>query len=378
MSAVPSPSPASLPTPRLQIDASPDTVLSPEQRAFNDHLARLATLRQSLTDWRQAIDAFHQRYAREYAPLLRTLRELHRGLVRFLDQRADGKGLSRADRATIEELIADLVPALLGDDAATDAELQAILQRHGAPSPADETTPAAEPAPTEDDEEDPDSPEAIVRRVEREMQARREAAEQAARSAQARRRSRQKAPPALKQAIETHEASQSLRAVYRQLASALHPDREPDAAERERKTALMQRVNAAYAREDLLSLLELQQEAEQLDLARVAQAGRSGGATPERLAHYNHVLERQVSELEREIADTEAAFRRDHGFGPRERLAPDTLNRALARLLRALQDEIDHLRAELPLLADDRQLKPWLKFQRRADQAGTAGSDDDA
>ena len=52
------------------------------------------------------------------------------------------------------------------------------------------------------------------------------------------------------------EASQSVRDVYRKLVSALHPDREADGAERERKTALMQRANQAYERNDLLELLD--------------------------------------------------------------------------------------------------------------------------
>ncbi len=43
-------------------------------------------------------------------------------------------------------------------------------------------------------------------------------------------------------AAREREASQSVRDVFRRLAGALHPDREPDAGERARKTALMQRV----------------------------------------------------------------------------------------------------------------------------------------
>ena len=50
--------------------------------------------------------------------------------------------------------------------------------------------------------------------------------------------------------------SQSIREVYRKLAGALHPDRESDPQERERKTALMQRVNQAYAKNNLLQLLD--------------------------------------------------------------------------------------------------------------------------
>lgn len=42
---------------------------------------------------------------------------------------------------------------------------------------------------------------------------------------------------------EEKQMSQSIREVYRKLASALHPDREPDPVERQRKTELMQRAN---------------------------------------------------------------------------------------------------------------------------------------
>jgi hypothetical protein len=371
VAAVPPSSSSSPLAPLPHIDV-PDALLSPAQREFNARIDRLEMLRQTLKAWQTAIEAFWQRHARDYRPPLAVLRGLHRDLVRLLDERSDDRGMSRADRATIAQLIAELVPALLGDGADSDAQLRAILQRHAAEvaQPADQEDAATTAQP----EEDPDSPESIVRRVEQEMQARRAAAEQAARAAQTRRRSRQKAPAPLKKAIEAHEASQSLRTVYRQLASALHPDRETDAAERTRKTALMQRANAAYAREDLLALLELQQEAEQLALA----ASKGTQLAPERLAHYNQLLARQEEELAQEIADTETAFRREAGIGSRERLAPDTLGRALARQVRALQQEIEHLHAELSALADDRELRQWLKFQRRAAQAGTGDADEDA
>lgn len=366
MSAVPA-SDSSPVVPLARIDA-PEAVLSPAQREFNAHIARLESLREVLRAWQASIEAYWQRHARDCAPVLALLRGQHRDLVVLLDARADERGLSRADRATIAELIAELVPALLGDGAHHDALLRAIAQRHAtAPVTPDESPPAAP-------DEDPDSPEAIVRRVEQDLQARQAAAEQAARAAQTRRRSRQKAPASLQQAIAAHDAGQSLRAVYRQLASALHPDREPDAAARTRKTALMQRANAAYAREDLLALLELQQEAEQWALA----AASGTPLPPERLAHFNSLLARQEEELAKEIAGTEAAFRREAGLGPRERLAPETLGRALARQIRGLQQETGHLRAELSSLADARALRQWLKFQRHAAQADTQAADDAA
>jgi hypothetical protein len=70
-------------------------------------------------------------------------------------------------------------------------------------------------------------------------------------------------------AVEADQLKQSVRDIFRKLTSQLHPDREPDAAERARKTALMQRVNVAYAANDLLALLELQLEVEQIDQAEL-------------------------------------------------------------------------------------------------------------
>jgi hypothetical protein len=59
--------------------------------------------------------------------------------------------------------------------------------------------------------------------------------------------------------------TKAVREIYRKLASELHPDRESDAAERARKTELMQKVNKAYEARDLLALLELQLRIEQID-----------------------------------------------------------------------------------------------------------------
>jgi hypothetical protein len=98
-------------------------------------------------------------------------------------------------------------------------------------------------------------------------------------------------------------ATLSVREIYRKLVSALHPDRETDTAERERKTVLMQRANQAYERSDLLELLALQIEIEQIDAEALA-------AMPEtRLAHYNQVLQEQIAALETQIEQRVAIFR---------------------------------------------------------------------
>lgn len=60
--------------------------------------------------------------------------------------------------------------------------------------------------------------------------------------------------------IGIRQVSKSVKESYRKLVSELHPDREFDEAEKERKTKLMQKVNAANLENDLSKLLRLEQE----------------------------------------------------------------------------------------------------------------------
>jgi hypothetical protein len=94
-----------------------------------------------------------------------------------------------------------------------------------------------------------------------------------------------------------NEVKQSLRELMRKLASALHPDREPEPKERERKTELMKRVNEAYERNDLLTLLSLQLEIEQIQTDDIAKF------SDERIKQYIRVLEDQLRTLRDEQAD---------------------------------------------------------------------------
>ena len=91
----------------------------------------------------------------------------------------------------------------------------------------------------DDDEFDLSNPEAMVERLA-------EKAQEQRRQAEERRPQRKKTAKQLaKETREQEEAasiSKSIQAVYRQLVAALHPDREPDPTERDRKTELMQNV----------------------------------------------------------------------------------------------------------------------------------------
>src|SRR6185436_10379393 len=96
-------------------------------------------------------------------------------------------------------------------------------------------------------------------------------------------------------------ARQALRDIYRKLASAVHPDRESDAARREEKNELMQRINQAYAANDLLSLFEIQIEIDQLDPEQIGNLGS------QRLRHYNRLLAEQLEQLRGKLRALEAS-----------------------------------------------------------------------
>ena len=111
-----------------------------------------------------------------------------------------------------------------------------------------------------------------------EQQARQQAYEAVRQDAQARAqqsaKGRQAEAAQQRQHAAAQQAGQSVRVIFRKLASALHPDREPDPAERQRKTLLMQQANPAYDRNDLLTLLSMQLDLEQIDAQHLAGARR--------------------------------------------------------------------------------------------------------
>ena len=75
----------------------------------------------------------------------------------------------------------------------------------------------------------------------------------------------------------------------------MHPDLEPDPAERERKSRVMQDITAAHTRGDLHALLQL--ELEWLDAA----GSDAARLSREKLRAYTELLKQQATELEAEV-----------------------------------------------------------------------------
>jgi hypothetical protein len=345
--------------------------LSPQQKKFNTHVQRIAAQRELLVAWDEAVAAYRTRHAAEYLPLAARHHALLSELAHLLDAQAGRKGLSKVDGATLSEIVAEMAAGLADStpDAAARDALKALYTRHsGADYDAAEAE--AQDAARAMAQEifgldlegvDLDSPEDLARRVEAQMRARQQQAEQARAAHQAARR--QKKPGARERQAqeETRQATQSVREIYRKLASSLHPDRESDPAERARKTALMQRVNQAYAANRLLDLLQLQLEAEQIAPDHIA------GLGDERLKHYNRILAEQLAGLQHEVQGVQHAFCMEFGLDPFRPYKPAKLMAGLRAQLQQLEGDLHRLRTELRVLRDDpAELKRWLKRERAA------------
>ncbi|MCG5079059.1 J domain-containing protein [Paraburkholderia tagetis] len=351
------------------VSIAPDhntSALSKAQKTFNSLIGKIGKRRKRLRDWETVKPAFQQQYVNELLPLEQKSFAFQIRMVHCLDRAYER--LTKAERRKVAPVILDLAGDLIDEDNDEGKELKAIYDKY---SPTSYDSQVAEEVDGMKfmfetvfgvdlgDDLDLSSPEDLLQRAEthfRQAQTERDAqnAERDARRAKRKKSSRQQAAEARAQEQQA-KINLSIREVYRKLASELHPDRETDAQERERKTRLMQRVNEAYQKNDLLQLLELQLELEHIDQHAL------NSMSEERLKHYNVVLKEQIRELDQEILHVESAFRYAYGIDPFEPVSPDTVLHNLAGDLKQLQLNIQTLEQDLVAFEDIKNLKLWLK-----------------
>ncbi|MCA8202498.1 J domain-containing protein [Burkholderia sp. AU33545] len=344
--------------------------LSKAQKTFNTLVKHIEKRRERLGAWEAVMPAFQKKFVDALLPLEQEATALRIRLIHLLDDTFLQKGLSKAEQRTLSDLIADMARDLL--NMSDDAALKIIYNRHAesgqvgnAAAGPEPTEPEREPQPQSQPADDLDSlsPDELAERMQAELDAQfeRDMAAHAAREAQ--RAKRKKAPKqsAAQARVEAEQAesSKSIREIYRKLASALHPDRETDPLEQQRKTVLMQRVNRAYEKGNLLQLLELQLEIEQIDRRAI------DGLSEARLTRYNGILEEQLRELDQEIQHVENDFRRTYGIASSNKVAPDTVLRMLARDIAGIQRSNQDLAVALREFEDPDQVRSWLKDMKR-------------
>ncbi len=354
--------------------------LGPEQKLFNQLLTKIETASASLAELNRLADAHRPDRVAKVTPLVKKNQFLDEKLVLFLASRLQyPKGLSKNQQENIAHIAVQVGQSVL-DSGFGSAELEAEVDRLCEEYLADdeEDFGPEDDAPQDlrglqdmisdmlgvdfEGAEGLDSPEAVMAAAMKKRQADYEAWSQAQ---EARRANRKKSNKEKLAEQEILDADSALRLIYRKLASALHPDREPDEIERIRKTQLMAQVNAANDNKDLLTLLRLQLEIEQIHPEAIA------AMADDKLRHYNRVLKEQFKTVQQEL--TQLMHRMRHEFNlSYGAINEKSLQSALRLDLLGLQQQADLRQSEFNYIQHDKNLKAWVKehFKRTRDSAG--------
>lgn len=337
--------------------------LSPAQQQFNKLLERIEKLKNQLTALQHMCDTHRPVYHQKMAPLRQQQQKLLREMVLWLDRRLQRKGLTAAQRSGAAMIVCELSRQLAMDG---DAEMQAFHDKH-----SDETFEEKEKNSAEvlreameemlgesfADDESLDSVEDVLRAS---MERMKEAEEAEYEARQAKKRKKKPSASQLKSQAEQADAETALRKIFRQLASALHPDRENDPDERVRKTALMSEANAAYERRDLIVLLQIQLRTELASPDAIAKLAE------EKLAPLALLLKQQAKDLDRELQICRQKARQEFGLGRFETVSIFNLNGSLLRKVIAMKKELAAMQHDFQHIEDDKYFKRWLKAQEQS------------
>ncbi|WP_348757236.1 hypothetical protein [Candidatus Methylocalor cossyra] len=333
--------------------------LSPEQKAFNRLIKQIEARRARLAEWNAAIPPFRQSYGQELYPLLERERALKAQLAERLDWAYDQAGMTKTEKRKLSALITGLTQDVLAAGG-PDGALKALYNKHSQSDYDAEEAARLEHMKEllEDtlgvelgDELDLRGPEDLFQRLRAELEAR----ERSRAKARSRRPSARQRAQEVQRETEAKQLSQSFREVYRKLASALHPDRETDPLEQQRKTEWMQQANEAYQRGNLLELLELQ-----MRIARSAPAPLAK-LDGQRLRHYLKLLKEQLRALDHELEQIEQRLAAEFGFPLFRRLSPSGLMALLRADIAATQLQLRTLQRQIDVAGDGQRLKSWLK-----------------
>lgn len=343
--------------------------LTRERIRFNSLVKKLEAERSKIALWREQLPNIYAMANSDFHPLVDVFNSHRRKLLLLLDGAYHHTKIGKTDREKISVLICSFGLELLQADP-SDAEVKEIVNRHRGVDYDQEVddekafmrSMVSKIIGVEVDEDiDFDSPADLLQSIQKKMaeQAAHSESDEQELSADAERG--ESAKPAklsareLQQQEQEAKLKQSVREIFRKLASTLHPDREADPLERQRKTALMQRANVAYAADDLLGLLELQLEVDQID-----QSGLDN-LSEDRIKQYNLILNDQYTELKREIDSMKHTIASAVGWGRGKQLTPNGMRKTLRADILDMRAKIIQIEMDLLIFEDVKQLKKWLK-----------------
>lgn len=349
--------------------------LSKEQKKFNKILGEIDKGRRSLADWNAASAEFRQSLWAFVEPLDAESLSLRGQIIASVDKALEGELPGRTfgsrQRAELEEIVwaeaADLF------NATGEERWRKIYDKH---MPKFEETMKEEMRSAAEemramfegemgldmgDIDENASPEEWLARAQaaqREALGKQREGSAASSGSGKRAGSGKKAQQEERAEAAAGKMSQSIKEVYRKLASALHPDRAHGEIAPERQAELMARVNEAYDKKNLLVLLEVQLEIEQIDQKHIAQISE------EKLALYNKVIAGQLEELREERMQAEGAFKQEFGIPFYAWVGPADLAGLLEQYKEKAVQDVADLREEAAALVNTEAVKAWLKEGR--------------
>lgn len=348
-------------------------VLSKSQKEFNRLIRKIEKLTGDLHVLQEASRHVQQRVQRDYRPLVEQYARFRADLVRLFDRAHASKDYSKSEKKKLVDLIQQMAFELIDTYGITD--LKPIYDQYDADG-FDKTNAESDQV-TADlmkemmssmfgiqfdenaDVSDPQKMNAYVQEhlAQREMAAAERQQQAAERRAKKPKSAKQQEREAKKQ-VEERNITRAVRTLYMDLVKAFHPDREPDEAEKQRKTEIMHRVTEAYEKSDLLALLRLQLELEHIDQTHLENLAE------EQLKYYNKILKQQAEELDGDFSQLQnelAAMTGKPAFAVNLPIALEfSLNSDIAQMKR----NIKQVKADVKAFADPTHLKQWLKSYR--------------
>jgi hypothetical protein len=291
----------------VRLDIQSEKILSKEQKKFNSFLKKIKKIKDDI----EGVKVFYAQvpaWMEKIRPHELKQAEAKKKLVLALDASPFLKKLTRNQQEDFNEIIMNFCGELITEFQMDD--LKPIFDKYSAEmsweeSEAEAKSQAAEMAKNMfgmdidmDKMSDPEKQREELERIMREMTERKEKEKEEAETEQAQRANRKKSPKETERELKEAEAAKRMtkttRQIYMELVKNFHPDQEQDETERVRKTEIMQQITAAYEKDDLLELLELQMTL--LNKAdHILQT-----MTDDSLKLYNKMLAQQVFDLEQE------------------------------------------------------------------------------
>lgn len=357
----------------VRIPTKDKTPLSKAQKEFNRLTKKIGELEEETRQFRNTATSIQQRIHTEYTPLLNEFNQLRANLIRVFDRAYDRPEATKTERKKLADLIVNLAYELISEHGMED--LKPIFDKYDEAG-FDATDAESDQQVSEimkemvssmygiefDENVDVSTKEKFMAYLQEQLQNRQETEQQHQQEAEEKRAKKTKTAKQqereAKKQLEERNITKAVRTLYMDLVKAFHPDREPDEAEKTRKTEIMQRVTEAYEKSDLLTLLRLQLEFNRIDQQHLETLA------DDQLKYYNKILKQQADELSDELFGMQSQLSGILGKPFMMVSSAIGLELSFNNDVRELKRSIKATKKDVKDLSDPAVMKAWLKTYR--------------